>query len=147
VLRQGTDAPPVVLIDGRAQQVMAASDVVLAAGGTAILEAMLLKRPVVMAYKVTPMSYWLAGWLVKVDMFSLPNLLAGRRLIPEFIQDQVSGENLSRAVLEYLEKPEQAAALRETFTGLHHQLRRDADHSAARVVLGMLQGGAAARGA
>lgn len=141
-LGNNADAPPVILVDGMAQRVMAASDAVLAAGGTAILEAMLLKRPVVMAYKVTPMSYWLAGWLVKVDMFSLPNLLAGERLIPEFIQDQVTAENLSRAVLDYLERPQQAAALRETFTHLHKQLRRGADQAAARVVLDMLQGAA-----
>jgi len=139
-LRQCVDAPPVALIDGMAQQAMTAADVVLCAGGTAILEAMLLKRPVVMAYKVTPLTYWLAGWLVKIDMFSLPNLLAGQRLIPEFIQDQVSAANLSSAVLEYLERPDQAAALRETFTRLHLALRRDADHSAARVVMNVLQG-------
>ncbi len=139
-LQQCADAPPVVLIDGMAQQVMAAADVVLSAGGTAILEAMLLNRPVVMAYKVTPMTYRLAGWLVRIDTFSLPNLLAGRRLIPEFIQDQVNAANLSQAVLEYLERPDQAAALREEFARLHHELRRDADHSAARVVLNVLQG-------
>lgn len=145
VLRQCAGAPAVTLFDGMAQQAMAASDVVLAAGGTAILEAMLLKRPVVMAYKVTPTSYWLARRLVKVDMFSLPNLLAGRPLIPEFIQDQVSAENLSGAVLEYLERPEQVAVLREAFTRLHHQLRQDADHSAARVVVDMLRGKARQR--
>lgn len=145
-LRQNADAPDVMRTDGMAQQAMAAADVVLAAGGTAVLEAMLLKRPVVMAYKVTPMSYWLASRLVKIDVFSLPNLLAGQRLVPEFIQDDVNAVNLSQAVLEYLQTPERVAALRDTFTRLHQQLRQDADHAAARVVLDILQGDAGGTG-
>jgi lipid-A-disaccharide synthase len=138
-LHSVTDAPPILLTDGTSREAMAAADVVLAAGGTAILEAMLLKRPVVMAYKIAASTYWLARRLVKIDTYALPNLLAGQRLVPEFIQDQANAAALAGAVLGYLERPEKATELRRIFTDIHRNLRRDADHAAARVILGMLR--------
>lgn len=141
-------APPVKVVQGMSLEAMAAADVVLAAGGTATLEAMLLKRPVVMAYKVAPLSYRLARRLVKIQRYSLPNLLAGKDMVPEFIQDRVTAENLAAAVLDYLTHPERVAALRREFTRLHHMLRRDADRRAAEVVLEVAGGsrGAPAHG-
>ncbi|HWS04069.1 MAG TPA: lipid-A-disaccharide synthase, partial [Gammaproteobacteria bacterium] len=89
-LRRHMGDLPVHLIDGQARQAMAASDAVLLASGTATLEALLLKRPMVVAYRLARLTYWLARWLVHLPYFSLPNLLAERALVPEFLQDEVT---------------------------------------------------------
>lgn len=128
--------PALHQIQGQAREVMAAADVVLAAGGTATLEAMLLKRPVVMAYRVAPLTYRLARHLVHTRTYSLPNLLAGRALIPEYIQHQVTGEALGEAVLAYLQQPHMSSALQAEFTRLHDQLRRQAS---SRVAAGVMR--------
>jgi lipid-A-disaccharide synthase len=126
---------PVHIIDGHARQAMAASDAVLLASGTATLEALLLKRPMVVAYRLAPVTYWLARWLVHLPYFSLPNLLAERALVPEFLQDEVTPESLGSAVLKSLDDTVTRQTLITAFTDLHKQLRRDADHSAAAAVL------------
>lgn len=133
-------APPITLTDGDAHQAMAAADMVLAAGGTAVLEAMLLQRPVVMAYKIAPLSYWLARHLVKIRTFSLPNLLAGEPLVPEFIQERVTGANLAGAVLDLLEQPRHTARVRDEFARLHRELRRDANRQAAAAIQALAAG-------
>ncbi|MBZ0071624.1 MAG: lipid-A-disaccharide synthase [Gammaproteobacteria bacterium] len=132
--RQGGELP-VQLIDGNARQVMAASDAVLLASGTATLEALLLKRPMVVAYRLAPLTYWLARRLVKLPHFALPNLLAGRALVPEFLQDDVLPEILGEAVLQCLDDSATRTRLITAFDELHHALRRDADRSAAAAVL------------
>lgn len=126
---------PVHLIDGNARQVMAASNAVLLASGTATLEALLLKRPMVVAYRLSPLTYWFAKRLVRLPHFALPNLLAGRALVPEFIQDAVIPEALGAAVLNCLDDTATRAALIAAFNDLHARLRCDADHSAAAAVL------------
>ncbi len=128
----------VTVIEGRSREVMAAADVVLLASGTATLEAMLLKRPMVMAYRLAPLTYWLAKRLVKIPYFSLPNLLAAKPLVPEFIQDAATPENLGQAMLDYLTHPESAAALQETFAEIHASLRQGADQQAAEAVLSLI---------
>src|SRR5262249_24917361 len=82
---------PVNLIAGRARDVLAAADVVLTASGTASLETLLLKRPMVVAHRIAPLTYWIVRRLgvAKLANFSLPNLLAGRELVPEFVQADV----------------------------------------------------------
>ncbi|MBI5461169.1 MAG: lipid-A-disaccharide synthase [Gammaproteobacteria bacterium] len=126
---------PVHLVDGKARQAMAASDVVLLASGTATLEALLLKRPMVVAYRLATLTYWLAKRLVRLPHFALPNLLAGRALVPEFIQDAVTPDALGAAVLNCLDDTATRQSLIAAFDALHAQLRRDADHSAAAAVL------------
>lgn len=126
---------PVHLIDSNARAVMAASDAVLLASGTATLEALMLKRPMVVAYRLAPLTYWLAKWLVKLPYFALPNLLAERRLIPEFIQDEATPEALGAAVLQCIDDTATRQELMVAFDAIHHELRRDADHSAAAAVL------------
>lgn len=126
---------PVHLVDGNARQVMAASDAVLLASGTATLEALLLKRPMVVAYRLARPTYWLARRLVKLPHFALPNLLAGRALVPEFLQDDAVPERLGAAVLECLDDAATRQRLIESFDDLHGRLRRDADRSAAAAVL------------
>src|SRR5690606_37921611 len=93
--------PAPVLIRGRARDVMAAADAVLTASGTASLEALLLKRPMVVAYKVTPLTYQVVRRLgvARLPNFSLPNLLAGRGLVPEFLQGRVRPDEMGPALL------------------------------------------------
>lgn len=126
---------PVHLVDGRAREAMAASDAVLLASGTATLEALLLKRPMVVAYRLARLTYWLAQRLVKLPYFALPNLLAGRALVPEFLQDAVTPDALSEAVLRCLDDTATRENLIAAFDVIHAELRRDADHSAAAAVL------------
>ena len=126
------------LVDGQARAVMASADVILLASGTATLEAMLVKRPMVVAYKVKPFTFWLGQKLVKIRTFSLPNLLSGRTLVPELIQDDCVPEKLVAAVDTYLQQDNQA--LLDEFSRLHQLIRCDADKQAAQAVVDVLQG-------
>lgn len=137
-----TGGADVRLLDGQAQAAMAAADVVLLASGTATLEAMLINRPMVVAYRLAPLTYALlkALRLVRVEHFALPNLLAGERLVPELLQSAAHPAALGAEVLRWLESPDACARLRERFAGLGAVLRRQASERAAEVVLGMLQG-------
>jgi lipid-A-disaccharide synthase len=138
-IRRNAPDLPITLVDGRSRDVMAAADVVLLASGTAALEAMLLKKPMVVAYRLSALSYPLARLLVKVDSVSLPNLLAGEKLVPELIQSQAGPEQLSTAVLDYLQHPGHCADLQQRFSFIHESLRQDASHSAATAILELLQ--------
>ena len=129
---------PMTLVDGQARQVMTSADVILLASGTATLEAMLVKRPMVVAYKVKPFTFWIGEKLVKIRTFSLPNLLAGRKLVPELIQPDCTPDKLAAAVSGYLQQDNQA--LLNEFTHLHELSRCDADKQAAQAVLDVLQG-------
>jgi len=126
---------PITLLRGRSQAVMAAADVLLVASGTATLEALLLKRPMVVAYKVAPLTYWLVKRMLKVPYCSQPNLLSGEAVVEEFIQDAATPENLARGIMKLLEHPELTAGLRERFAAIHHTLRKDASKEAAAAVL------------
>lgn len=137
-LAQATDAPEMTLVDGQSREVMAAADVVLLASGTAALEAMLLKRPMVVAYRLSPLTYWLARWLVKVENVSLPNLLANETLVPEFIQHEATPERLGQAVLNYLENAQLSEAVNQRFNEIHQSLRQDASQQAADAVLALI---------
>ena len=138
-LRQHAPDVQVHLVDGRAQDAMAASDAVLLASGTATLEAALVKRPMVVAYRVARLTGWLLRdlKLVKTQFFSMPNLLAGRALVPEFFQEQVRPEVLGPAVLEQLERPDRATLV-DAFSEMHRVLRRNASERAAEAVLELL---------
>ncbi len=136
-----THAPTlsITIITGRSREVMAAADVVLLASGTATLEALLLKRPMVVAYRLVRLTYWLAKWLVKVPYVSLPNLLAGTGIVEEYIQDAATPENLGKAVLRFLEQPQSAQALQKIFSDIHASLRQRADQQAAEAVLALVK--------
>ncbi len=129
------------LVDGRAHEAIAASDAVLVASGTATLETALLKRPMVVAYRLAPLTSWLLRELklVKTQFFSHPNLLAGRPLVPEFFQEQVRPEVLGPAVLEQLDRPDRAALIDE-YGRIHRMLRCDASQRAADAVLELVAG-------
>jgi lipid-A-disaccharide synthase len=138
----GIDLGRAQLTTQRAREVMAAADVVLTASGTASLEALLIKRPMVVAYKMVPLTYWLVRWLgvAKLPHFSLPNLLAGRTLVPEFVQGQVRPEILGPAVLGALDGTALVPGWYDAFADIHRQLRCDASASAAREVLALVRG-------
>lgn len=129
----------VTIVRGRSREVMAASDVVLLASGTATLEAMLLKKPMVVGYRLSNLSYALISRLVKVPHVSLPNLLAKQPLVPELLQDDATPESLGAAVLERLENKQERDRLVEAFTELHHTLRQDADEKAAQAISMLLE--------
>ena len=130
------------LIPSRAREVMAAADVVLTASGTASLEALLCKRPMVVAYRMVPLTYWLVRRLgvAKLPHFSLPNLLAGLGLVPEFVQGQVRPDVLGPALLGALDGTGLAPGWYDEFAAIHRQLRCDASASAAREVLALVRG-------
>ena len=127
------------LAQGQSRAAMAAADVVVLASGTATLEAMLLKRPMVVAYRVAPTTAWLARRLVRISHFALPNLLAGRELVPEFIQEAATVENLGSAVLRWLDEPLARDRLTAEFDALHRELRRDASRQAAEAIVELLR--------
>ncbi len=135
------------LLDGQARAALAAADVVLLASGTATLEAMLSKRPMVVGYRVSPLTYRIvrALGLLKVDRYALPNVLAGEDLAPELMQDDCTPQRLADAVLHWFEAGAEVAALQPKYLALHEQLRRDASASAAEAVASLP--GLMARGA
>lgn len=127
------------LILQRSREVMAAADAVLMASGTATLEAMLLKKPMVVAYRMAPLSYKILSRLVKSAHISLPNLLADEALVPEILQDDVTPSVLGPAVEQALKDSEQGSPLKARFTEIHQQLRQDADQGAAEAIIQLLQ--------
>ncbi|WP_233198629.1 MULTISPECIES: lipid-A-disaccharide synthase [Luteimonas] len=124
------------VLDGQARLAMVASDVVLLASGTATLEALLAKRPMVVGYRIAPSTAFLVRLfkLMKVDRFSLPNVLAGRTIAPEFMQEDCTPAHLSAAVLHWFRDPAAAEALQPVYRELHLQLRQGASATAADAV-------------
>lgn len=129
---------PIHLLNGHSQEAMIAADVVLVASGTVTLEALLLKKPMVVAYKMAPLTYKIVSWLLKTPYVSLPNLLAQKMLVPELIQDKATPESLSAAVMNYFENPEEARTLIETFSTMHVLLKRNASARAADAIAGLV---------
>jgi len=123
---------PLTLLDGRSHEALAACDAVLIASGTATLEALLYKRPMVVAYRVAPLTYRILKRLVKSPYISLPNLLAERLLVPELIQEAATAEALAQAVAPLIDGGQVQT---EGFDVIHRALRRDASVSAADAVL------------
>ncbi|ARU27344.1 lipid-A-disaccharide synthase [Cellvibrio sp. PSBB006] len=130
---------PIHLVNGQSQTVMAAADVVLMASGTTALEAMLLKRPMVIAYKLSWLSWAILSRMVKTPYVGLPNLLAGKKLVPELLQDDATPENMSAAVMHYFEHPQETQALRDTFYDMHQSIKRHASDRAADAIAELIQ--------
>ncbi|OSN10568.1 lipid-A-disaccharide synthase [Lonsdalea iberica] len=123
------------LLDGLAREAMISSDAALLASGTAALECMLAKCPMVVGYRMKPFTFWLASKLVKTPWVSLPNLLAGRELVKELLQTECTPDKLAEALMPWLQDSVQVHELQETFLHLHQQIRCDADEQAAQAVL------------
>lgn len=131
---------PITLVEGQSHDVMCAADAVLMASGTTTLEAMLLKRPMVVAYKFPALSYAILSRLVKIPHVALPNILAGRELVPELIQDVVSPQKLADAVLHFLNNENAVIKLQREFTVIHETLKQNADEKAAQAILQLIEG-------
>ena len=127
---------PVKVIINQTQTVMAASDCLLTASGTVTLEAALIKRPMVICYKFSPLTYLLAKWLVKLKWFSLPNLLANKSLVPELLQDEVCLEKMLPLVKERLYQDQ--SELNESYKAIHQQLRCNASEQAAKAIVQLM---------
>lgn len=131
------------ILQGQARQAMIAAECTLLASGTAALEAMLCKSPMVVGYKMKPLTYWLAKKLVKTEYISLPNLLANAPLVPEMIQEECNPDNLAWSLNHYLsddmESLKQKNELKHRFTDLHKLIQCDADAQAAQAVVDVLE--------
>jgi lipid-A-disaccharide synthase len=135
IYRQQAGELPFRLLFGHAQDALGAADVSLVASGTATLEAALIKRPMVITYKVARSSWWIGKWLVHSPYVGLPNILAGKAVVPEILQDQATPENLAEALVKLYEDKDNAAAVAKTFTDIHLQLRRNNAEKAATAVI------------
>lgn len=110
---------------------MSASDFVVMASGTATLEALLLRRPMVICYKLAGLTYALASRMVKIPNVGLPNLLAGKRLVPEFLQKQVTATAINAEIAKFVNEPEASSAMLKEFDSIHKSIRLDASVQAA----------------
>ena len=124
---------PIHVTEGTSRDAMIASNVILLASGTATLEAMLCKRPMVVAYKLSPITYKIMQRLYKAPFFALPNLLANEALVPELLQEDVNPDTLSQHALTYFDSDN--TDLISRFTDLHHTLKCNADKTAAQAVV------------
>ena len=137
----GARAAHVRILDGQAQRAMIASDVVLLASGTAALEAMLCKRPMVIGHRISALTHAIVRTLgmLKSAHVSLPNVLAGEALVPELLQGECTAPNLHAALLRWFRDEAAVAALQPRFLSIHDQLRRDASSAAAEAIAGLLE--------
>ncbi len=130
---------PMSLSRGNSHEVMAASDFVLMASGTTTLEALLLKRPMVIAYKLSWFSYAILSRLVKSKYIGLPNLLAEKSLVPEFIQDEATVDNISHKIVSMMADIESLNSMKNEFQRIHESLKRDASEQAANAIAKLVE--------
>ncbi|MCF8179580.1 MAG: lipid-A-disaccharide synthase [Sulfuritalea sp.] len=133
------DEMPFTLMFGHAADAVAASDVALVASGTATLEAALVGRPMIIAYKMSPWSWRLMRGMRYLPWVGLPNILAGRYVVPEFLQDEASPENLAQALGNLLVDRQACSAIARVFGSIHRLLRQNTAQKAADAVLPYLQ--------
>ena len=137
--KQYTPDLPLEFFTRRSQDVMAAADVVVVTSGTATLETMLYKKPMVIAYRMSKLTYQIVKRLVHVPYVGLPNLLSNQFLVPELLQDKVSPERICEHVLDYLDHPEKVRDLQNKFTEIHKELQMDSSHCIANALLDIMQ--------
>ena len=126
---------PIRMLFGHAHEAMMASDAVLVASGTATLEAALLKRPMAIAYKMAPLSYRMMRGMGYLPYIGLPNVLAGKFVVPEFIQDDATPENLAQALLNFYADKTTCARISDVFHDIHLQLKQNTAEKAAVAIL------------
>ncbi|MBI0104439.1 lipid-A-disaccharide synthase [Gilliamella sp. W8145] len=125
------------LLDGHAREAMIASNASILASGTVALECMLAKCPMVVGYKMKAFTFWLAKKLIKTPYVSLPNILAGKEIVPELLQHDCTPENIANHIVPLLKSDN--SELKATFLALHKQIRCNADEQAAQAVLDVLK--------
>jgi len=140
IWKRDAQALPITLLFGHAHDAMIAADGVLVASGTATLEAALLKRPMVITYKMPVLSWWLHQRKMYQPWVGLPNILCGRFVVPEILQDDATPENLAQALLNLVNHKAAVEELEHTFMELHHALRQDTAKKAAAAILPYLAG-------
>ena len=132
-----------ILLDGNARAAMITAEATLLASGTAALEAMLCKSPMVVGYRMKPFTYFLAKRLVKTKYVSLPNLLADEMLVPELIQEDCNPTKLAEKLSLYLSEDKSAVqnrhVLLQRFAELHQRIQCNADQQAAQAVIDLLE--------
>ena len=130
-----------LVLDGQAQVALTAADAVLVASGTATLETLLCKRPMVVAYRLGALTAWMLGHLglMKAPHFAQPNLLAGRQVVPEIFQREVTPERLTAELERWLDQPAAREELTALFLEIHRELRRGANERAAEAVLRLVE--------
>ena len=143
-MRQALSTPafkdlPVQVYKNRADDVLEAADTALLASGTVTLEAMLYKLPMVVAYKMNPITFYLIKNMVKINFASLPNLLAGAEIVPEYLQGACRPQRLGKRLLDWLDDPGAVSRLESTYSSIHTKLRHDASTTAARSMLELLE--------
>ncbi len=129
---------PITLVDGQSRLVMQAADAVLLASGTATLEAMLLKKPMLVAYKMSNFSVWVFKKLLKIKQFSLPNLLAGKDIVKEFIQEDCVPEKLSRELIALIDSNQSSPVISQYYE-LHQSLKLGGSHKAAEAIVELIK--------
>jgi len=135
IYRQQAGDVPFRLLFGHAREALGACDVALVKSGTSTLEAALVKRPMVITYKIAKLSYWIMKRMAYQAFVGLPNILAGREVVPELLQEQATPENLAEALIKLYEDKDNAAAVAEAFTDIHLQLRQNTAEKAANAVI------------
>ena len=129
---------PCTVVFGLAQEVLSAANAAIVASGTASLEALLCKTPMVVAYRLAPLSYHIIKHMVKIPRIAMPNILSGRELVPELIQEAVTPRAICRELLEWLNVEEKRTAFLDISRALHQDLKCGAAQNAARAVIGLL---------
>lgn len=132
------DALPLLLVEGRSHDVLAAADAVLVASGTATLEAALCRKPMAIAYRMPWLSYRLMRGRGYLPWIGLPNILLGDTVVPEFIQHDATPARMGEALRAFLDSPQRSGEVAERFAGLHAQLRRGCAQRAADVLAAQL---------
>jgi lipid-A-disaccharide synthase len=135
----GAQELPITMLFGHAQDALAAADCALVASGTATLEAALLKTPMVIAYRMSPWSWRLMKRMRYQPWVGLPNILAGRFVVPEFLQDEATPENLAQALANLLLDASVRQRLAGVFEGVHRQLKQGTAEKAAAAILPYLE--------
>lgn len=130
---------PIRLQAAKTDLACTAADVVLVTSGTATLEVALCKRPMVISYKISPLTYFLVKRKIQVSHVGLPNILLNKEVVPELLQHDATPEKLAQAVLDFFRQPEKVAELETEFTQLHKMLLQDTDQLAATAILENIQ--------
>ncbi len=140
IVRQGAQALPLRCLEGQGRAAMSAADAVLLKSGTAALEAMLLQRLMVVTYKTSALSHWLIRRFSHVQLYSMPNHLAGRELAPELMQDDATPERLGAAIEACLVPSPHNQEVLQVYARLHRELRQNSNALAAQAVLDLAPG-------
>jgi lipid-A-disaccharide synthase len=138
IYHQQAEALPITILFGHAHMAMTAADAVLVASGTATLEAALLKRSMVISYKMPRLSAWIMRRKAHLPYAGLPNILAGEFVVPELLQEDATAENLAQALCNQLQDKEVRKRLENRFLEIHRSLRQDTARLAVDAILPLL---------